>query len=132
MNTNKRKLLFKNLIKSLINHGEIKTTLAKAKKIQPIVEKLINKGKEQTVSARRLILAFLQDKKVVNKIVDELGTIFKERSGGYTRIVRLGKRKGDNAPLVKLELVEKPEKKEKEKKKGKKVKSSAKKEKSEK
>lgn len=132
MNTNKRKLLFKNLIKSLINHGEIKTTLAKAKKIQPIVEKLINKGKEQTVSARRLILAFLQDKKVVNKIVDELGTIFKERSGGYTRIVRLGKRKGDNAPLVRLELVEKPEKKEKEKKKEKKVKSSAKKEKSEK
>ncbi|MGB9911396.1 MAG: 50S ribosomal protein L17 [Microgenomates group bacterium] len=129
MNTNKRKLLFKNLIKSLITHGEIKTTLAKAKKVQPIVEKLINKGKEQTVSARRLILAFLQDKKLVNKIVDELGIIFKERAGGYTRIVRLGKRKGDNAPLVKLELIEKPEKKEKEKKREKQVKSTTKKEK---
>lgn len=103
-----RKALFKNLINSLIIHGEIKTTESKAKAVRRLVEKLITKGKSGTLHARRLIAAFLQNKKVVNKIVDELAPIFKERPGGYTRMTRLGRRRGDDAMMVKLELVEKP------------------------
>jgi len=110
LNHNQRKALFKNLINSLIIHGQIKTTEAKAKVIRRLVEKLITKGKKQTLHARRLIAAFLQNKKAVNKIVDELAPLFKKRRGGYTRIIRLGERKGDNAPMVKLELVERLEK----------------------
>jgi len=112
LNHDQRKALFKNLINSLILHGQIKTTEAKAKAVRRLAEKLITKGKEQTLHARRIIAAFLQNKKVVNRIVDELAPLFKKRPGGYTRIIRLGERKGDRAPMVKLELVEKPEKKD--------------------
>jgi len=117
LNHDQRKALFKNLINSLILKGQIKTTEAKAKAVRRLAEKLITKGKEQTLHARRLIAAFLQNKKAVNKIVDELAPLFKKRRGGYTRIVRLGERKGDSASLVKLELVKKPEKKEKKEEK---------------
>jgi len=110
--TNQRKALFKNLINALVLNGQIKTTEAKAKAIRGLVEKLITKGKQQTFHARRLIGAFLQNKKAVNKIVDEISPLFKKRPGGFTRIVRLENRRGDNAPLVRLELVEKPPKKE--------------------
>jgi len=110
LNHDQRKALFKNLINSLIIHGQIKTTEAKAKAVRRLAEKLITKGKEQTLHARRLIAAFLQNKKAVNKIVDELAPLFKKKPGGYTRIIRLGERRGDNAPMVKLELVEKAEK----------------------
>lgn len=106
-----RKALFKGLINSLVIQGQIKTTLAKAKAIRGLAEKLITKGKEQTLHSRRLIAAFLQNNKAVNKIVDELGPLFKKRPGGYTRIVRLDNRVGDEATMVKLELVEKPVKK---------------------
>jgi len=112
LNRAQRKALFKNLINSLVLNGQIKTTEAKAKAVRRLAEKLITKGKEQTLHARRLIAAFLQNKKAVNKIVDELAPLFKKRPGGYTRIVRLGERRGDRAPMVRLELVEKPEKKE--------------------
>lgn len=110
-----RKALFKNLINSLIIHGEIKTTESKAKAVRGLVDKLITKGKTGTLHARRLIAAFLQNKKVVNKIVDEIAPLIKGRPGGYTRMVRLGRRRGDNAMMVKLELVEKPTKEEKKK-----------------
>lgn len=112
LDRNKRKALFKSLINSLVIQGQIRTTLAKAKVIRRLVEKLITKGKEQTLHSRRLIAAFLQNNKAVNKIVDELGPLFKKRPGGYTRIVRLGNRQGDDAMMVKLELVEKPQPKE--------------------
>jgi len=112
LNHDQRKALFKNLINSLILHGQIRTTEAKAKGVRRLVEKLITRGKEQTLHSRRLIAAFLQNKKAVNKIVDELAPLFKKRPGGYTRIVRMGERRGDRAPMVKLELVEKPEKEE--------------------
>lgn len=105
---NKRKTLFKNLINSLVVSGQIKTTEAKAKSIRRLVEKLITKGKQQTLHSRRLIAAFLQNQKAVNKIVDELGPLFKKRPGGFTRIIHLGNRRGDAAPMVRLELVEKP------------------------
>lgn len=110
-----RKALFKNLIGALVLKGEIKTTESKAKAIRRLVERLIAKGRGGTLHARRQIGAFLQNKEAVNKIVDELGPIFKNRPGGFTRIVRLGQRRGDNTSMVKLELVEKPVIKEKKK-----------------
>jgi len=119
--SSQRKALFKNLINALVIHGEIKTTESKAKAIRGLVDKLITKGKRGTFQARRLVGAFLQNKKAVNKIVDELSPTFKNRPGGFTKIVRLGKRRGDDAMMVKLELVEKPKTKEEEKKKEKEV-----------
>ncbi len=118
--SSQRKALFKGLINALVIHGEIKTTESKAKAVRGLVDKLINKGKKGTLHSRRLIAAFLQNKLAVNRIVDELGPLFAKRSGGFSRMVRLGARRGDNAMMVKLELVEKPAKvkiKEKEEKK---------------
>jgi len=112
-----RKALFKNLISGLVIRGQIKTTESKAKAIRGLVDKLITKGKTGTLHSRRLIGAFLQNKKAVNKIVDELSPLFKKRPGGFTRIIRLGKRRGDDAMVVRLELVEKPGEESKEKKK---------------
>lgn len=109
-----RKALFKNLINALVIHGEIKTTESKAKAVRRLVDKLITKGKDSTLHSRRLIAAFLQDKKAVNKITDELVPLFKSRPGGFTRIVRLGKRRGDDAMMVRLELVEKAKEEKKE------------------
>ena len=107
-----RKALFKNLINALIIHEEIKTTEPKAKAIKGIVDKLISRGKVGTLNARRTIAAFLQQKKSVNKVVDELGPRFKDRVSGFTRIIKVGKRKGDDAMVVKMELVQKQEKHE--------------------
>ena len=100
-------------------HGEIKTTQTKALAIRGLTDKLITKGKKQTLHARRLILSFLQNKKAVNKIVDELAPLFKDKKSGFTRVTKIGNRKGDDALMVKIELTRKPEKK-KEDKKGKK------------
>lgn len=109
-NSSQRKALFKSLINSLIIHEAIKTTETKAKVIRILAEKLITQGKTGTLQARRAIEAFLQNKMVVKKIVDELGPLFKGRSGGFTKIVRLGQRAGDGAMIVRLELVEKTKK----------------------
>jgi len=111
--THERKALFKALINSLVLKGEIKTTETKAKAIRSLVDKLITKGKKGTLNSRRLIGAFLQNKVAVNKIVDEIAPLFKTRKGGYTRMVRLGERRGDDTRMVKLELTEKPEVKKK-------------------
>lgn len=127
LDRDKRKALFKNLINALVIHGEIKTTEARAKVVRRLVEKLINKGKKQTLHARRLIAAFLNNQKAVGKIVDELAPLFKERKGGFVRIIRLKERRGDNAPMVKLELVEKAKKEEKPDKKDEKNKNDKKK-----
>jgi large subunit ribosomal protein L17 len=102
-----RKALFKNLINALVIHEEIKTTEAKAKAVKNLADKLISRGKKGTLHSRRTIAAFLQNKKSVNKIVDNLGPRFKDRISGFTRIMRLGRRRGDNAMMVKIELVEK-------------------------
>jgi len=117
-----RKALFKSLINNLVLHGEIKTTQTKALAIRGLTDKLITKGKKQTLHARRLILSFLQNKEAVNKIVDELAPLFKNNKGGFTRITKIGNRRGDDALMVKIELTKKPEKKveKKEDKKGKK------------
>jgi large subunit ribosomal protein L17 len=103
---NERQSLFKGLISSLIIHGNINTTETRAKAIRGLVDKLVTKAKKGSVDARRLIGAFIQDKKVANKLVDEIAVKFEGRPGGYTRMTRIGKRVGDNAPMVKLEFVE--------------------------
>lgn len=115
-NSSQRKALFKSLINSLIIHEAIKTTETKAKVIRILAEKLITQGKTGTLQARRAIEAFLQNKIVVKKIMEELGPLFKSRQGGFTKIVRLGQRAGDGAMMVRLELVEKPKPVEKPKK----------------
>lgn len=107
-NTNQRKSLFRSLINELIIRGRIETTESKAKAVRGLTEKLITKGKNGTLHARRIIGAFLQNKLAVKKIVEDLGPIFRNRPGGYTRITRLGSRLGDNAPVVRLELLENP------------------------
>lgn len=101
-----RKALFKNLISSLILHGRIETTEAKAKAVKRLVDKLMTRSRERTLQARRIIFAFLQDKKIVNKLVDEITPKFASRSSGFTRILRLGKRAGDQTMMVKMEFVE--------------------------
>lgn len=105
-----RKALFKNLITALIEHGEIKTTEAKAKAIRGIADKLIYKAKEGTVAARRVLASFFGTRQIVNKLVDEVAPVMKDRNSGFTRIVRMTEtRRGDNASVVRMELVAKPE-----------------------
>jgi large subunit ribosomal protein L17 len=109
-NTNQRKALLRNLIESLIIHEEIKTTESKAKTLKQLVDKLITKAKIGSLHVRRQILSFLPNKKAVNKLVEEIAPRFKQRTSGFTRFIRLGNRRGDNAMMVKMELVEKKSK----------------------
>ena len=101
-----RLALYRNLVADLFRHGKIVTTEAKAREIRGLAEKMITLGKENTLASRRRALAFITDKNVVDKIFAELGPKYKDRSGGYTRLVKLGPRPGDGAPTAKLELVE--------------------------
>jgi large subunit ribosomal protein L17 len=101
-----RKALFRMLVGDLMRHERIKTTEAKAKEVRPIAEKMITLGKDGTVHARRQALAYINDKDVVRKLFDDIGPRFSARPGGYTRIVKLGPRLGDGAPMAQLELVE--------------------------
>lgn len=93
------------MIVSLINQGNVKTTEAKAKAIRGLVDKLITRAKKGTVSSRRLIGSFLHSKRAVNKLVDEIAPTFKDRTSGFTRLVRLGNRRGDDAMMVSLEFI---------------------------
>jgi large subunit ribosomal protein L17 len=111
-NSSQRRSLFKNLMVSLIAHGKIKTTQAKAKAVQAAFEKLITKAKRNTVHSRRLIDKHLNRRQTVNKLVDEIAPVIK-RAGGYTRITKIGQRRGDAAEMVMLEIIDyKPEVKE--------------------
>jgi len=101
-----RLAMFRNLVTDLLRYEQIKTTEAKAKEIRGLAEKMITLGKDGTLPARRQALAFIYDKDVVRKVFDDLGPRYQSRSGGYTRIVRMGPRLGDGAPIVTLELVE--------------------------
>lgn len=96
-NTNERKQLFVNLAKSLILHGRIKTTLAKAKAIQPWIEKMVTRAKVNTLYNRRVLLKNLFDKKAVDKLLKVIGPTFKDVEGGYTKIIKLKERTGDKA-----------------------------------
>jgi large subunit ribosomal protein L17 len=100
-----RKALFKGLVTSIIEHERIVTTVPKAKAVQPIVEKIITLAKRDTLHTRRQAAAFVETPEAVKKLFDKLGTRFGQRSGGYTRVVRLGNRKGDGAEQAMIELV---------------------------
>ncbi len=100
-----RQALLRNLAVSLILYEKVKTTEAKAKAVKPLVEKLITKGKENTLANRRYLMKYLYVENAVKKVLEVLGPKYKERQGGYTRIVKLGRRQGDGAPVVQLELV---------------------------
>jgi large subunit ribosomal protein L17 len=102
-----QKLLLNGLASQLFVHEAIDTTEAKAKAVRPLAEKLITFAKKGDVAARREVLKDITDRDVVHKLFSEIGPRFAERNGGYTRILKLGPRKGDAAPMARIELVEK-------------------------
>ena len=104
-----RLAMLQNMMNSLLTHEAIKTTLPKAKELRRVVERMITLGKEPTLANRRLAFDRLRDRDVVVKLFDELGPRFKTRPGGYTRILKMGFRVGDNAPMAFVELVDRPE-----------------------
>jgi large subunit ribosomal protein L17 len=107
-NSSHRKAMFKNMASSLMRHELIKTTLPKAKELRGVVEPIITLAKEDSVHHRRIAFARLRDKEIVGKLFTELGPRYKERPGGYIRILKCGFRKGDNAPMAYVELVGRP------------------------
>src|SRR5277367_4226903 len=100
-----RRSLLRNLVTSVIEQERVVTTVTKAKAVKPLVDKMITLGKRDTLHARRQAASFLETPKSVKKLFDTLGTRFGQRAGGYTRIVRLGFRKGDGAEQAMIELV---------------------------
>jgi large subunit ribosomal protein L17 len=100
-----RKALLRNLATSLVLYEHVNTTLAKAKAVKPMVERLITKGKDKTLHARRELLKTLLAENAVNKILEELGPRYATRKGGYTRIIKLAPRKGDGAEIAQIQLV---------------------------
>jgi large subunit ribosomal protein L17 len=101
-----RKAMFENMAASLIKHEQIVTTLPKAKDLRPIVEKLVTLGKRGDLHARRQAIATLQDETIVKKLFDVLATRYKDRQGGYTRVLKAGFRHGDSAPIGVIEFVD--------------------------
>ena len=104
-----RSAMFRNMAVSLVEHEVIKTTLPKAKELRRVVEPLITQAKNDSVAKRRLAFARLRDKAAVGKLFAELGPRYKDRPGGYLRILKCGFRSGDNAPMALIELVDRPE-----------------------
>ena len=104
-----RLAMLRNMANSLIEHEAIKTTLPKAKELRRVIEPMITLAKEPTVANRRLAFDRLRDRDSVVKLFNELGPRFKTRPGGYTRILKMGFRVGDNAPMAYVELVDRPE-----------------------
>src|SRR5213595_1047720 len=101
-----RKALYANLAGALIENGRIKTTVTKAKAVRPIAEKMITLGRRGDIHARRQATAFLRSQEIVHKLFAEVAPRFKDRAGGYSRIIRLGPRAGDAAEMAYLELVD--------------------------
>ena len=104
-----RKAMFMNLSQALLKHEQIVTTLPKAKDLAPIVEKLISLAKKGGLANRRLAVSRLQNETLVKKMFDELAERYKDRAGGYTRVLKAGYRHGDNAPMAVIELVDRNE-----------------------
>jgi large subunit ribosomal protein L17 len=100
-----QKAMFGNMVASLIAAEAIVTTEAKAKAIRPVAEKVITKAKKGGLHNHRQVLAFLRDRDMTTKLFDEIGPRYADRNGGYTRILKLGPRQGDNAPMARIELV---------------------------
>ena len=108
-NSSHRSAMFRNMAVSLLNHEAIKTTLPKAKELRRVAEPLITMAKSDTVHKRRLAFSRLRDRDTVTKLFNELGPRYKDRPGGYLRILKMGYRTGDKAPMAFVELVDRPE-----------------------
>ena len=104
-----RLAMLRNMMNSLLQHEVIKTTVPKAKELRRVVEPMITLGKEPTLANKRLAFDRLRDREMVTKLFTELGPRYKARPGGYTRILKMGFRVGDNAPMAFVELVDRPE-----------------------
>ena len=104
-----RLAMLRNMCVSLLRHEAIKTTVPKAKELRRVVEPLITLGRTPTVANRRMAFARLRDREIVTKLFNELGPRYATRPGGYTRILKMGFRVGDNAPMAFVELVDRPE-----------------------
>jgi large subunit ribosomal protein L17 len=104
-----QKLMLGGLAASLFEHEKVQTTEAKAKALRPVAERLITFAKKGDVHARRQVLRMVPDRDVVHRLFEEIAPRYAERNGGYTRILKLGPRKGDGAPMAILELVDRPE-----------------------
>ncbi len=101
-----RMLMLRGMVTDLLRHESIQTTEAKAKEVRRLAEKVITRGKKGTLHQRRMAAAFLTDDRIVAKLFDDIGPRFEDRQGGYTRIIKIGLRKGDAAHMAMLELVE--------------------------
>ena len=101
-----RKALFRNMVTSLFEHEQIRTTDAKAKELRGVAERMITLGKKGTLHARRQALETIRSKDVTSKVFDELAERYRERPGGYTRVIKIGQRAGDAAPMSIIELVD--------------------------
>ena len=108
-NSSHRKAMFSNMAASLMHHEVIKTTLPKAKELRRVAEPLITMAKGDSVHRRRLAFGKLRDRDAVTKLFNELGPRYKERPGGYLRILKMGFRAGDKAPMALVELVDRPQ-----------------------
>ena len=107
-NSSHRLAMFRNLAVALLTHEAIKTTLPKAKELRRIVEPLITMGKTPSLANKRLAFARLRDREIVLKLFAEIGPRYAARNGGYTRVLKMGFRQGDNAPMAFMELVDRP------------------------
>ncbi|MEA3361531.1 MAG: 50S ribosomal protein L17 [Thermodesulfobacteriota bacterium] len=104
-NSSHRRAVLRNMVTSLFRHEEISTTLAKAKMLQPIADKMITLAKRGDLHARRQALSYMMDKDIAHKLFDELKDRLSERQGGYSRILKAGNRNGDNAPMAIIQLL---------------------------
>ena len=104
--TDARRSMICNLVKSMIDHGQLTTTLAKAKELRSYVERVVTYGKNNTVHSRRLAYSVLGDRTLVKKLFTEIAPAFEGRNGGYTRVIKSGFRKGDSAPMAIIQFVE--------------------------
>ena len=107
--TSHRLAMFRNMTVSLLRHEEIKTTLPKAKELRRVVEPMITLGKKPSLANRRIAFDRLRDREIVSKLFDDLGKRYAKRNGGYLRILKMGFRKGDNAPLALVTLMDRVE-----------------------
>jgi large subunit ribosomal protein L17 len=104
-NTSHRRALLRNLVTDLLEHGRLMTTLPKAKEVRPLAEKMITLGKRDSLHARRQVQAYVMREAIAKRVFDTIGPKFADRNGGYSRIIKLGNRKGDGADLAIIELL---------------------------
>lgn len=100
-----RRALYRSLMRALLTHGHLTTTLAKAKAVRPLVERVITTGRHGTLTARRRIIAVTGDARLADRVIAVIAPRFRQRPGGYTRLLKLDRRSGDGAPTARLELI---------------------------